>query len=114
MAPSAKSRMIARRRAEHAARGVYECMGACKQVHPLSEGIVVTWGNNVLLAICPACFPDAPIKIGKCAKGIEVGFLNVADKPADILAVSDMSSAKDFIAQSALPEFNKFKLESED
>ena len=108
---TAKSRAIARRRAELAAKGVYECMGACRKTKPLAEGIVVTWGNNVMLAICPECFPATPILMRRTEQGVAV---EVADKSAwqsPLIIARDLSDVAKFVSQEALPKFKKVSME---
>jgi hypothetical protein len=92
--------------------GLYRCK-FCKQEQPISEGIVVTWGNTQLFACCPSCFRGHPIVIKESTNSegkpcVYVGPLREEDKrSSDILLVSDVSSVGAFAAQAAHSTFKK-------
>ena len=109
-AQSSKSRAIARRRAELAHRGVFECMGECRRTRPLASGIVVTWGGNVLLAICPECFPNTPIIMRRGPQGVKVEIADRSQWPADLVVAKDLSQLDTFVGEKALSKFKKMEL----
>lgn len=102
-----RSRELARQKAELAAKGLYKCMGKCKGIYPLNDGIVTTWGGNVLLAICPTCFPETPMLIRRHPRGIEVKKLEDASAPADLVMAKDISEVSDFVSQDTVAKFKK-------
>jgi len=84
-------------------------MGKCKGIYQLPDGIVVTWGGNVLLAICPACFPETPIIMRRHPRGIEVKVMDDAAKPADLIVASDLSQVNEFVSKESLSKFKKIE-----
>ena len=84
-----------------ATKGSYRCAGKCKQVKPLREGVVVTWGGMVLRGICPECFGGCPIVIEESTlsdgrKGMKVRPLRPDDRTDPlVLPASDMSQAQE-------------------
>jgi len=95
----AESRARLRAAAALAELGSYRCGGKCRQVKPMKEGLVVTWGGNILFGICPECFPASPVvmkrKLANGQESVWVGPLKDEDRPPDILPVSSMLEAKD-------------------
>ena len=85
-------------------------MGRCKRIKPLNEGIVTTWGGNVLLAICPECFPDTPLLMRKHPRGIEAKVANDHRDPPDLVVTSDMSEVDRYVGQEALSKSKKTEL----
>lgn len=104
---------MARQRAaaELASQGKYRCR-FCQQVKPLPEGVVVTWGGNVMFALCPTCYPKRPIIMeqrndDEGRPGLYVGFLRPEDHPADIVPVSSMSQLHDFASAEAIAKVER-------
>lgn len=98
--------------AKLADQGQYSCR-FCRKVKPIKEGIVVTWGGNVLFGLCPACYPGRPIVIKDKqmmdgSKGIFCGFLNESDIPSspEILPASGMQDVE--AIRAALPSREKY------
>lgn len=92
-----------------AEQGSYRCW-KCREVHPLTEGIVVSWGGQVFFAQCPACFPGAPVIIRETIlsdgrPGVHVGFANPDDAPRVAIPRSTMQST--FMAQAGLAKRQK-------
>ena len=90
---------------------MYQCR-FCRKTKPLSEGIVTTWGGNVLFALCPECHPDRPIIMevredSQGCKGVFVGFLRAEDIPPDILPVSSLTQVDRFVSQAALSKYER-------
>lgn len=91
-------------------------MGKCRQVKKLPEGIVVTWGGNVMFAMCPACFPESGIKMipierdGK--RGVAIGHLREAEQPPDILPISHLSQVNDFVSKDALAKYESMPMDN--
>jgi len=105
-------RARARATAELAAQGLYQCMGRCRKIYPLAKGIVVTWGGNVLFAVCPECFPEIPVVLKRKLnsngqQAIYVGPLKEADRPADIVPASSLSQVSEFVSKDALAKFKR-------
>jgi hypothetical protein len=98
-----------RRHVNLAEDGKYECR-YCKQVKPLTEGIVVTWGGQVFFALCPACFPGRPISIEQTVlssgkPGVSVGFLKQGDAP--LVELAGEHAVGTFTAGAALAQRRK-------
>ena len=95
----AESRARLRAAAALAELGSYRCGGRCRKVKPMKEGLVVTWGGNILFGICPECFPASPVvmrrKLADGQESVWVGPLKEEDRPPDILPVSSMLEVKD-------------------
>lgn len=109
----AASRVRARQAMELAQLGKYRCMGRCRKVKDLHEGIVVTWGGNVLFGMCPECFPAVPIVMRERemlsgGRGIYVGPLNEQDRAqANVVPVADLSEVGGFVPAEALAQYER-------
>jgi hypothetical protein len=94
-------------------RGTYRCMGRCKQLRPLAEGLVTYWGGNILFSICPECFSGIPVVMeervlssGKL--GIWVGPLRKEDRAQDlVIPATSIESAKEIIPKHVLAKYEK-------
>jgi len=97
-----------------AAEGKYTCR-FCYKAKELHEGIVITWGGNVMFAFCPACFPDRKILMEQRVDSqgrpcVYVGYLKDTERPPDILVASNLQQAKSLVPKQALSQFKKTEL----
>lgn len=106
----------ARASADLARAGLYSCR-FCHQTKPLQEGIVVTWGGNVMFALCPECYPGRPIvleerKDSRGERAVYIGFLKSQDHPVDILPVRDISKVSDYVPKGTLAKYERRALDA--
>jgi hypothetical protein len=103
---AAETRARVRAAAELAAEcEAYQCR-FCQAIKPLSEGIVVTWGGSVLFAMCPQCFPGAPIVIkettnSKGQRAVYVGPLRDSTRAQEV-ASNIVVAGADLIGRDGL------------
>ena len=77
-----------------AAKGRYRCR-VCRKEGPQQQGLLVTYGGNVLLAICPACVA-APITISRDGSAISVELQR--GKPQLIVGATSMQEVPQHLA----------------
>jgi len=98
-----------REESELAGRGLFRCR-KCSRTRQLDQGLIVTYGGNVMFAICPECLPGTPLVIERRENAFYVGPLKQEDRRANLLLVKDMSVVDAFAGQAGLAKRRKMEL----